>query len=142
MKYMGYRWGVSSQRKMATIHGDLIIVLDTALSVCPFDITVVCGARSETEQTRAFEEGRSKKKWPDSLHNCPESEMRSRAVDLAPWINNTIDWTDEGSFYCLAGVMLASANLIGISLTYGGDWNNNGLTKDQTFFDLGHYQLQ
>ena len=126
---------------MSTIDSQLITVLETALSLSPFDITVVCGARSQEDQDRAFREGTSKKHWPDSLHNCPDPDTRSRAVDIAPWIKGTINWNDEGSFYCLAGVMLASAHLTGVSLAYGGDWDRDGLTEDQTFMDLGHYQL-
>lgn len=136
-----YSWGARSIRKMETCHSDLVTVLETSLSLSPFDITVVCGARTEEQQEDAFRAGNSKVRWPDSAHNCPDPGQLSMAVDIAPWIDGKINWSDEGSFYCLAGVMLAASNLTGVRLAYGGDWDHDGLTEDQTFMDLGHFYL-
>ena len=138
---MEFNWSHRSLEKIDTCQEELGTVLQTALSLSPFDITVICGARGIQEQQEAFESGASKKHWPDSMHNCPDPAQLSRAADIAPWINGTINWKDEGSFYVLAGVMLASANLVGVRLAYGGDWNHNGLTEDQGFNDLGHFYL-
>ncbi len=138
---MKFNWSLPSRRKIETIERNLATVLETALSISPFDITVVYGSRSEEAQTKAFKEGNSKVRWPNSRHNCPNPGQLSRAVDIAPYINGGIPWKDEGTFYCLAGVMMASSNLVGVEISYGGDWNNNGLTEDQTFFDLGHFYL-
>jgi len=41
----------------------------------------------------------------------------------------------------LAGVMLNAAQEMGIRVRWGGDWDGDGSTKDQTFHDLGHYEL-
>lgn len=44
------------------------------------DFTVLCGHRSESEQDKAFAEGKSKLKYPASKHNA----YPARAVDIAP----------------------------------------------------------
>ena len=133
------RWvfGRRSQQKLSTVHGDLFKVVEIALAGCPFDFTVICGHRDEEAQNEAHATGASKVVWPNSKHN----PNPSRAVDLAPWINGSIPWHDEGSFYVLAGVVFASAAELGVQLRFGGDWNRNGLTEDQSFHDLGHFEL-
>ena len=136
-----YNWGPRSRGLMLTIHPDLVITLEAALSISPFDLTIICGRRDKEAQDKAFLEGTSKRRWADSQHNCLEPDGLSLAVDVAPWINNKIPWEDEGTFYAMAGCVVSSANLLGIQVGYGGDWNHNGLTEDQTWNDLGHFFL-
>ena len=66
--------------------------------------------------------------------------MLSDAVDFAPWIGGTIDWKDDGSFRVMAGAILHVASKLGIKLRWGGDWDKDGLTRDQTFQDIGHIE--
>lgn len=99
------------------------------------DFSVISGYRGEVEQTRIFEEGFSKNQFPHSRHNV----YPSGAVDIAPW---PIDWEDEDRFHRLAGVMQGIALMMGHKLTYGGDWDNDGILTDQSFNDLGHFQLE
>ena len=141
-----HQFGDRSEKHIGTIHWNLELVIREALNLCPFDFTVVCGARGCEEQGMAYESGASKKRWPDSKHNVAdkngfEIDGRSDAVDLAPWINGDIPWQDEGSFYMLAGCVLAAAALMNIRVRSGCDWNGNGLSEDQTFRDLGHFEL-
>ncbi len=55
------------------------------------DVSVLCGYRGEEDQNKAFQEGKSKLKFPMSKHN----KKPSLAVDLAPF---PIDWKDIGRF--------------------------------------------
>ena len=87
-----------------------------------------------------FQKRLSQVEWPDSKHN----PMPSMAVDVAPY---PIDWEDEGRFYMFAGwVMCVAMRLfeegqITHTLRWGGDWNRNWYTTDQSFFDGVHFEL-
>ena len=124
------------------MHSDLQRVLDRAMTFQVIDFTVVWGHRNEVQQEACFDSRASKKHYPDSNHNTEDDkgEPCSDAMDLAPWINGGIPWKDEGSFYVLAGVIMVAAELENVELRYGGDWDRDGLTEDQTFMDLGHFE--
>jgi hypothetical protein len=91
-----------------------------------YDFTVLCGHRGEEEQTRAYEAGNSKLRYPMSKHNSEPS----MAVDIAPY---PIDWDDIGRFQELAAIVLEEAALAKIPLRWGGNWKN--------FKDYPHYEL-
>lgn len=99
-----------------------------------FDCTILIGHRGEPAQTIAFQTGFSKLEYPWSKHN----KMPSLAVDVAPY---PINWNDHRRFYYFAGHVMAIAELNGVKLRWGGDWNRNTQVMDQTFFDLAHYEL-
>ena len=137
-----YRFGTRSQSKIDTLHPDLVRVLELHIRNTGVDCTIVCGARGREAQEEAFATGASKKRFPHSNHNVGEGAPRelSDAFDFAPWIHRTINWTDEGSFYAMAGAILLCGMMLGVELRYGGDWDRDGLTEDQAFQDLGHIE--
>ena len=139
---MSFVYGARSTAHLATCHPDLRRVAKTALVVSPIDITIVCGLRPRQAQDEAFAMGLSKKRWPDSRHNgvMPDYD-ESTALDFAPWINGTINWNDEGSFYVVGGVLLAAAKIEEVNVRGGWDWDRDGLTEDQSFMDIGHLEL-
>jgi len=100
-----------------------------------FDCSVLCGHRGEKEQNEAFHAGRSKLKFPKSKHNSSPSQ----AVDVAPY---PIDWEDKERFYYFAGMVKGIAQKMDIPIRWGGDWDSDTQVKDQTFFDLPHFELQ
>ena len=135
-------YGNRSAGRLATCHPDLERVARKALSISPIDITIVCGLRSRAAQKDAFDGGFSTKQWPHSKHNGVGPDYKqSMALDFAPWINGTIDWNDEGSFYVMAGHFLSAAILEGVEIRGGWDWDRDGLTEDQSFMDIGHLEL-
>ena len=99
-----------------------------------FDFTILCGHRGETEQNAAFQSGVSQRKWPEGKHN----KVPSEAVDVAPY---PIDWGDTERFTYLAGWIMAIAQLKGIRLRWGGDWDMDTDTGDETFRDKGHFEV-
>tara|TARA_R110000787_G_scaffold165251_5_gene278359 strand:- start:4573 stop:4992 length:420 start_codon:yes stop_codon:yes gene_type:complete len=66
----------------------------------------------------------------DSNQNAVEYNQKYKAV--ADYIHNR--------FNIQAGIVMTAARSVGIELTWGGDWNSNGNTADQTFNDLPHFQ--
>ncbi len=137
-----YHFGTKSNRLLADCHPGLKRVMHRAISMTPFDFTIVCVLRTAEAQNEAFANGFSKKTWPNSMHNGVAPHFgESLAVDFAPWINSTIPWKDTGSFYQLVGVIKAAAVVEEVEIRCGADWDNDGLTRDQTFMDLGHVEL-
>ncbi len=101
------------------------------------DVAVICGRRGKAAQDQAFSEGRSKLKYPYSMHNAEEPDL-SEAVDLCPW---PIDWTDVEAFCVLAGAVKQVAAEKGFEIRWGGDWDSDGSTTDESFRDYGHFEL-
>jgi len=79
----------SSKRKLLECHADLQVLCNEMIMIT--DFTVLCGFRNEKDQNKAFEDGHSKVKWPNSKHN----QRPSKAVDLAPY---PIDWNNLTRF--------------------------------------------
>lgn len=130
------RFGRASRQRLATCDPRLQEIFNEVIKT--WDCTIVCGHRTEEDQNRAYDEKKSKLKFPKSKHNT----YLSKAVDVAPYYANVgILWTDLGGFYMFAGYVIRVAEQLGYKLRYGGDWNGNKSTADQTFNDLPHFEL-
>lgn len=136
-----------------------------------YDCTILIGARGRRAQEVAYEQGRSRLRWPDSKHNVitaaqaeehgADERPLSLAVDAAPWIPgigvpwpSTLErigashrqaqvacWAHFGFF---AGVVLTTARQMGITaIRWGGDWDSDGLLLvDQGLDDGPHFELR
>jgi len=131
------KFGKASTRRLQTLDPRLQLILQEAIKF--FDFTIICGHRTKEEQNRAFAEGMSKLKWPNSHHNS----IPSTAVDIAPWdpVNKTIDWKHRDRFIYLAAFIVGVAFKMGYKLRWGGDWDSDTLMNDQIFVDLPHLEL-
>lgn len=120
--------------RLETCHPHLIKIFNHVVE--EFDVTILCGHRPEEDQNAAFNAvpQRSKLKWPHGKHNADPSN----AVDVAPW---PIDWGSVNRFYMLGGYVLGIAREMDIGIRWGGDWDGDTLIDDQTFNDLGHFEL-
>lgn len=99
-----------------------------------YDCSILQGHRSEEEQNRYFDEGKSKVRYPNSKHNSKPS----RAVDVAPY---PLDWNNTNRFYHFAGCVQGIATQMGIKIRWGGDWDSDKDFSDQNFNDLPHFEL-
>lgn len=140
-------YGSRSLARIETCHEDMIMVASRAIEITPIDYTIVHGWRGEEIQNTLFESGASEKQWPDSMHNNEEEEPDgvlmpcSLAIDFAPLIRSKIPWKDTHAFAVVAGVWFAAAKECDVILRWGGDWDMDGLTTDQTLMDYGHMEL-
>lgn len=136
-----------------------IRLLCSRLSVHHPDWLIVCGWRGETEQHEAFLAGRSKVDWPNSQHNrmievsTLEYNVRSTsaavvkkmvpqsvAVDLAPYPYDA--GRDKERLYLIAGYARCLADVEGVPLRIGADWDGDLATLDQKLHDPWHYELK
>lgn len=101
--------------------------------------------RTLAEQEDFVKRGVSK--TMESKHLITAENPLSRAVDAGPWPmkwpqEGPDKWIDWSRLYYFAGVVMSTAQVLGIKIRYGGDWNGNFDLKDQNFYDGVHFELQ
>ncbi len=126
------KFGKTSRKNLEECHPDLQLLFNVVVSV--FDCSVICGHRGEDDQNKAFDEGKSELMFPVSKHN----QYPSMAVDVVPY---PVDWKDLNRFYFFGGYVKKTAELLGIDIRWGGDFDGDTLTDDQSFIDLPHWQI-
>lgn len=126
------KFSEKSLAMLETCHIDLVRLFMKVIET--YDCSILCGHRNEALQEYAYNHGNSRVNWPDSKHNSTPS----LAVDVAPW---PIDWEDELRFGHFAGYVQAVAEKMEIDLRWGGDFDGDGSTTDQSFMDLCHFEL-
>lgn len=141
MKFQKFLFGTQSKEQLATCDEKLVRVATRALEMGIIDFRVLQGARTDNQQDRLFFEGKTKVRAGQSKHNVGLKSGRevSHAIDVVPV--TPVQWEDLERFAVLAGVFFASAKLEGVELRWGGDWDGDTQTKDETFRDSGHFEL-
>jgi hypothetical protein len=124
--------GPKSKERLATCHELLQRIVTDAARQAEF--SVICGHRGQKEQDEAFDRGNSKLRWPQSKHN----HVPSLAVDLLPL---PTQWADRKAFERLAVIVKGVANAMRVRVRWGGDWNDNGRSDDEKFYDGAHFEL-
>ena len=137
---MSYHYSEISKQRLATCHRDLRVLF--AHVIQDFDTTIVCGHRDKELQDRYYREGKSKLKYPNSKHN----RNPSWAVDAAPFEKTKIDWTYAQMLFFAGYVKGVADRLyrIGVMshrLRLGADWDMDNDINDETFIDIGHFEL-
>lgn len=136
-----------SKDKLALCHPDLQMVFEKAIEFV--DFAVICGYRNRADQDRAFAIHKSEKKWPNSKHNKMVKRLvdgtlqmvpESVAVDIGAREDSKITW-DMKYYYHIAGAIKVIAQILKVDIRWGGDWDSDGNMNDQTFNDLGHFEL-
>ncbi len=120
------------KERLDTCHNDLQRLVD-GLVDDGYDVTVIEGHRTQEKQDEYFRTGKSKLKWPDGKHCATPSN----AVDI---MENPIDWNDRKRIEDFAKVVLSKAQALGLKIRWGGDWNQNGKSDDEKFFDGPHFE--
>lgn len=128
----------SSKLKLATCHPDLARLFQEVVKY--YNCTIIEGSRSDYDQKKAFTAGKSKLDGikQKSKHQVDKEHPLARAVDAAPF---PIDWKDRERFCHFAGRVEGVAQMLGIKITWGGDWDNDNELKDNKFDDLPHFEL-
>ena len=124
-----------SLERLKTCHPDIVRVLE--LAITRIDFAVICGHRNKEEQDLAVFNKTTKLAWPNSKHN----KMPSLAVDIIPFPFHAAMWKQREPWQRIADVVLQCADELGVNMRWGGDWDGDGQTKDERFFDGPHFQL-
>lgn len=128
-----YKYGRSSTARLNTCHPELQRLFYALAE--DWDISIICGHRTEDEQNAAVRAGNSKTPFPNSTHNS----LPSLGIDAALY---PIDWNDSGRHYMFVGVVKQKAKDLGINIRCGADWDGDNDTDDQTFNDLVHFEIR
>lgn len=96
------------------------------------DCRVLEGHRSLERQAELLQQGATK------VTRGKHNEYPSLAIDVAPY---PVDWNDRERFILFAGFVKGIASQLGIPIRWGGDWDRDGYTSDETFSDLVHFEL-
>jgi len=124
-------FGKKSRIERDSCEEELIIVLDYAIQ--HVDFSVICGHRDMEEQNKAFNEGNSQLRYPNSNHN----KWPARAVDIIPYPSG---WDNLDKFNELSTYMYEGAIKYGVLIRWGGHWKNyTGQGDDDR--DWAHWEL-
>ena len=127
------RFGKRSRSRLSTCDDRLQDLFKEVVK--HFDCSVIQGHRGKADQNKAFDEGRSKLRYPDGNHNA----VPSKAVDVAPY---PIDWSDRDRFHYFSGFVLGIASQMGLKIRWGGDWDRDTQVKDNKFDALPHFEIR
>ncbi len=128
-------FGKTSNNRLRTVHPLLRLLFEAVVE--DVDCKILEGHRGETLQNELFRAHpqRSKVPWPNSKHNV----YPSKAIDAAPW--PVPDWNDREAFLLFGAYVKGRADALGVRIRWGGDWDGDGSTRDQTFDDQVHFEL-
>jgi peptidoglycan LD-endopeptidase CwlK len=127
-----YKFGKRSRARLKGVDSRLVNVLNELIKV--MDVTIIEGVRSAETQNKYFKDGKSKL---DGV-NKKSNHQLGKAVDLAPY---PINWEESNRFYYMGGIVRGIAKQLNLKIRWGGDWDSDGETKDQTFMDLVHIEI-
>ena len=127
------RFGKKSKGNLATCHPDLQKVFNEVIKYV--DCSVLEGHRSKDRQNKLYKEGKTQVKYPDGRHNASPSN----AVDVTPY---PVDWDDRERQTLFAGFVLGIARSMGITLRWGGDWDQDFQVQDNRFDDFPHFEIR
>lgn len=131
---MTFKLSERSMKNLSGVNATLVAVVDRALSISKVDFIVIEGRRTVERQRQLYEAGNST--TMNSRH------LTGHAVDLAPWVNGTIPWTEKQYFRQIRDAMFTAAGELGAQLRWGGDWNGNGRSDDEPNYDGPHFELR
>lgn len=144
-----HRLSKRSQSILATAHSDLQRVMNLAIQRSCVDFGISHGHRTPEEQNELYQQGRTK---PGNIvtyldgytRKSKHNETPSLAVDIFCWPFPIM--YDEKHLCYVAGVVLSCAKELGVDITWGHNWNGDGLfvCKDPTerFSDMPHFELK
>lgn len=142
-----YRYSQRSRKKMESCDARWVHIFETLAKF--HNITIIEGERGRERQDDLFHTGESKVQWPNSKHNVIEPDKKagkkSLAIDAALYFPHLggIKWEDIGTARYFGGIVMGTAKIMYPDTTFrwGGDWNSDMDTSNNTFNDLWHLEI-
>lgn len=143
---MNHKFGSRSSIILGSCHPDLRRLMEKTISLSQVDFAIVQGVRTAEEQAILVLQKKSKtmkSKHLPCLMDPKTGVKLSGAVDIACYNHvGKLQWDGaEPLYHSVAAVVKAVSEELGIPIRWGGDWDRDGDTKDQTFNDLPHFEL-
>lgn len=131
---MSFSFGKRSEERLIGVHPVLVLIVRRALQLSEVDFSVIEGVRTLERQKLLMEEGATR--TLKSRH-LVQPDGYGHAVDLYP-VGNPTPWKQTP---LIAKAMLMAAEELEVGLRWGGDWNQNGRSDDEKFYDSPHFEL-
>lgn len=129
-----------SSNRLSGCHPDLVKVVNRAIQISLIDFTVSETVRTEERQHELYY-GKPKRTWTLKSKHLIQEDGLSHASDLVPLENGECAW-DKCSV--VADAMFQAADELNVKIRWGGDWNQNGSSKDEVqrgSYDGPHFEL-
>lgn len=133
---MAFVLGTRSKTNLQGVHPDLVKVVELAIKITKRDFTVIEGVRDYMRQKQLWAEGKTQ--TMNSRH-IPGDDGYGKAVDLLPLEGKVAAWDRCPD---VAAAMFEAARRLGVKIRWGGDWNENGRSDDESFYDGPHFELR
>lgn len=146
-----------SKARLQGVHPALVRVVERAITLTSQDFLVLEGVRTLARQHALYAQGRTtamcraagvephlarplekQVTWTLKSRHFAQADGYGHAVDLAPY---PVDWNDTGKFDAIAHAMFAAAQLEGVTLRWGRDWNQNGRPGEKGEADSPHFEV-
>lgn len=129
-----------SLNNLVEVHPTLVDIVKRAIEITEQDFTVVEGLRTIEKQREYVAKGVSKTM---KSYHLKQDDGYGHAVDLYPYYNGSVQVEAPFSkFKLISEAMLKAAKESGVTITWGADWDRDGDTRDHSFVDSPHYQIE
>ncbi|WP_271311779.1 M15 family metallopeptidase [Yersinia intermedia] len=130
-----YRFSTRSENNLKGVNPALVKVVRRALELSTVDFIVIEGLRTVERQQQLYAQGRTTAgkivTW-----TMKSKHIDGNAVDLLP----VTGWDNLASFKAVSKAMFQAASELGVKITWGADWNGNGIQeKGET--DSPHFEI-
>ncbi|EEY36257.1 M15 family metallopeptidase [Vibrio mimicus] len=133
--------GKTSLSRLHRLHPKLAACVALAVTISECDFSVSETVRPIERQKELFY-GTPKKTWTLNSKHLIQEDGFAHAVDLVP-----LDESGQpawGNCHLVKEAMFRAAELVGVKLRWGGDWNQNGSSADEHkrgSYDGPHFEL-
>ncbi|WP_145588087.1 M15 family metallopeptidase [Yersinia aldovae] len=130
-----FRFSQRSENNLKGVNANLVKVVRRAIEITTVDFTVIEGVRTVERQQQLYAQGRTA---PGKVvtWTMKSKHIDGNAVDLLP----VTGWDNLSSFKIVSKAMFQAANELGVKITWGADWNGNGIQeKGET--DSPHFEI-
>lgn len=136
---MAFKLSSRSLERLKGVHPKLVAVVKRAIEISPVDFGVVEGLRDLETQKKYVAEGKSKTLKSKHLK---QADGWGWAVDLVAYENGKASYKMDLYRRIHEEAMDVAAKELGTDLIWGGDWDDDGDYKDQTFNDGPHWEMK
>ncbi|UNK22395.1 M15 family metallopeptidase [Yersinia intermedia] len=130
-----FRFSQRSDNNLKGVNANLVKVVRRALEITTVDFIVIEGVRTVARQQQLYDQGR-KTEGKIVTWTMKSKHIEGKAVDLLP----VTGWDNLASFKAVSKAMFQAASELGVKITWGADWNGNGIQeKGET--DSPHFEI-
>lgn len=121
-----------SIERLKCVDRRLAAVTRRAAEISTVDFQVTEGVRSLARQRELVARGASK--------TLRSRHITGHAVDVVAYVGSRISW-EAPLYFAIRDAFVSAAHELGVTIRWGGDWDGDGISSDESFFDSPHFEL-